>query len=98
VGFVQVIEFSTNRLGEMESLMEEWLKATEGTRKAHRAILGRDRETPDRYVQVVEFPSYAEAMENSAMPETAAFAERMTRLCASPPTFRNLDVVRVDEM
>jgi hypothetical protein len=33
-------------------------------------------------VQVVEFPSYEEAMANSALPETAAFAEKLATLCA----------------
>lgn len=35
---------------------------------------------------------------NSGMPETAAFAERLSALCTSGPTFRNLDVVRADEL
>ena len=47
-------------------------------------------------MQVVEFPSYEEAMANSALPETAAFAEKLAALCASGPTFRNLDIVRTD--
>jgi hypothetical protein len=49
-------------------------------------------------VQVVEFPSYEEAMANSALPETTAFAGKLSALCVSGPTFRNLDLVRVDEL
>jgi hypothetical protein len=30
--------------------------------------------------------------------ETAAFAEKLSALCVSEPTFRNLDVVRVLEL
>ena len=37
-------------------------------------------------------------MANSALPETADFAERLAELCDSPPIFRNLDVERVDEL
>ena len=37
-------------------------------------------------------------MANSALPETADFAERLAKLCDSPPIFRNLDVERVDEL
>ena len=63
-----------------------------------RSLITKDRERPDTYVQVVEFPSYEEAMANSALPETTAFAEKLSALCSSGPTFRNLDVVRVDEL
>ena len=49
-------------------------------------------------MQVVEFPSYEEAMANSALPETAAFAEKLSALCSAGPTFRNLDLVRVDQL
>ena len=44
------------------------------------------------------FPSYEAAMENSNRPETAEFAAKLAKLCAGPPTFRNLDVVREEEM
>jgi hypothetical protein len=47
---------------------------------------------------VVEFPSYEDAMSNSNLPETSAFAEKLAELCDTPPTFRNLDVVRLDQM
>ena len=78
--------------------MNGWMAATEGRRSASRSVLTKDRERPDTYVQVVEFPSYEEAMANSALPETTAFAEKLSALCVSGPTFRNLDVVRVDEL
>ena len=96
MAFVQVIEMTTTRVTEIEELMGQWLAATEGRRSAHRSLLTKDRERPDTYVQVVEFPSYEEAMANSALPETAAFAQKLSALCVSGPTFRNLDVVRAD--
>lgn len=96
MAFVQVIEMTTTRVAEIEDLMGQWLAATEGRRSAHRSLLTKDRERPDTYVQVVEFPSYEEAMANSALPETAAFAQKLSALCVSGPTFRNLDVVRAD--
>ncbi len=37
-------------------------------------------------------------MANSEMPETAAFAEQVAKLCDGPATFRNLDVRRVEQM
>ena len=96
MAFVQVIEMTTTKVAEIEELMSEWMAATKGRRSAHRSLLTKDRDRPDTYVQVVEFPSYEEAMANCALPETGAFAERLSGLCVSGPTFRNLDVVRAD--
>jgi hypothetical protein len=98
MAFVQVIELTTTKLREAEELLDEWMAATEGRRSARRGLLTVDRDRPDTYVQVVEFPSYEAAMANSALPETAAFAERLSALCTSGPTFRNLDVVRDDKL
>jgi hypothetical protein len=98
MAFVQIIEMTTTKVPEIEGLMNEWMAATAGRRSASRSLLTKDRERPDTYVQVVEFPSYEEAMANSALPETTAFAEKLSALCVSGPTFRNLDLVRVDEL
>ena len=49
-------------------------------------------------VTIVEFDSYESAMENSRLPETGEFAQKLGALCDSPPTFRNLDVRRVEEL
>ena len=56
------------------------------------------QDRPDTYILIVEFSTYDDAMANSALPETADFAERLAELCDSPPIFRNLDVERVDEL
>jgi hypothetical protein len=98
VAFVQVIEFDTDRFPEVERLMDDWVSATRGRRTAQRGVVGRQRGRPDHYVQVVEFPSYEEAMANSALPETASFAQRLAGLCKGGPSFMDLDVVRVDEL
>ena len=94
--FVQLIEFQTNRIGEFDAALDDWLKESEGQRNATRGLRTKDRDRADTYVQIVEFPSYQEAMANSALPETAELAEKLARLCDSPPTFRNLDVRQVD--
>jgi hypothetical protein len=96
VTFVQIIEITTSRLGEAEALMEEWASKTEGRRSASRSLLTQDRDRPGTYVQIVEFPSYEEAMANSDLPETGEFAERLAVLCDGPPSFRNLDLLRED--
>ncbi len=96
--FVQVIEMTTTKVPEVEELMQQWMAATEGRRSARRSLLTQDRENPDTYVQMVEFPSYEEAMANSVLPETTAFAEKLSALCSEGPSFRNLDVVRADDL
>jgi quinol monooxygenase YgiN len=96
MAFIQIIEATTSRLADVEALMDEWIAATEGKRKTQRAVLSADRDRPNTFVQIVEFPSYEDAMANSALPETSGFAERMAKLCDSPPTFRNLDVRRTE--
>ena len=97
MSFIQIIELSTTRPDEVEALVEEWQAQTAGRRTAQRGTFTQDRDQLDTYVQIVEFPSYQEAMANSGLPETGEFAEKLARLCDGPPTFRNLDVRRVDE-
>ncbi len=92
MAFLQLIEFTTKRIGEVEGLMSEWEAKTEGRRSALRSTLTTDRDRPDTYVQIVEFPSYEAAMDNSAMPETGEFSKRIGELCDGPPNFYNLDV------
>jgi hypothetical protein len=69
-----------------------------GRRTAQRGTFTQDRERPNTYLQIVEFPSYEDAMANSDLPETAAFAQRLGELCDGPMSFRNLDVRSVEEM
>jgi hypothetical protein len=96
MAFVQLIEFQSSRVDELNALLDEWLKVSEGWRTHTRAVETKDRDRPNTYVQIVEFPSYEAAMENSNRPETAQFAEKMAALCDGPPSFRNLDVERVE--
>ena len=37
-------------------------------------------------------------MANSNLPETAEFAAKLASLCDGPPSFRNLEVVREEQM
>ena len=98
MSFIQVIEFTTRRASELDALFDEWLERTQGKRTATRGVQARDRDRPTTYVQIVEFPSYEEAMANSELPETVDVAARLAELCDGPPTFRNLDVVREMQM
>ncbi|MER6216629.1 MULTISPECIES: hypothetical protein [unclassified Streptomyces] len=93
--FAQIIDFETERADEMAELMrgyEETARAqgrTEGPR--HRTLL-RDRSNPGRYLAVVEFDSYEDAMANNEAPETSELAGRLAELCTRPPVFTDCDV------
>jgi len=92
--FVQLIDYETDRPDEMDRLMDQWAQATEGTRIPTSAMVGHDRDNPKHYVEIVEFPSYEEAMRNNDLPETQQFADRMRALCTRGPSFVNLNVER----
>jgi quinol monooxygenase YgiN len=96
MAFIQIIEVTTTRPEEVQELVEEWSAKTEGRRTVNRTTITADRDRPDTYVQIVEFPSYEAAMTNSALPETGEFAAKLAQLCDGPPVFRNLEVRRVD--
>jgi hypothetical protein len=98
MAFIQLIEIVTTRPDEVKALVAEWRAQTAGRRTAQRGTFTQDRERPDTYLQIVEFPSYEDAMANSELPETATFAESLRQLCETPMLFRNLDVQSVEEM
>ncbi len=92
--FVQLIEFRSDDLEEFDSAVAEWLRDIGSDRTARWFVLGGDRDRPGTYVELVEFPSYDDAMTNSKHPATAAIAERLSALAGGEVSFRNLDVVR----
>lgn len=96
--FIQIIEYETSRIGELDAALDGWLQATRGKRAATRGVQTKDRDAVNRYVQIVEFPSYEEAMANSSLPETSEFAAKLASLCDGPPQFRNLEVLREQQM
>jgi quinol monooxygenase YgiN len=98
VKFVQIIEFKTSDIDGFNRTLDEWLAKTTGVRTSSRAVQGRDRDNENVYFNIIEFPSYEAAMENSNRPETAEFAAQLAKLCDGPATFRNLDVTREEEM
>jgi len=98
-GFVQIIEFKTSRIDEVEALGNEMRAArdADGASSVRRATLTADRDRPGYYLNVVEFDSYESAMENSNRPETSEFAAQVAKLCDGPPRFYNLDVTQTWE-
>ncbi len=93
MAFVQIIEMHTKNYDELQVLGDEFFAATEGKRTLQRSFVTRDRNDPDRYLILAFFDSYESAMENSNLPETAAFAEKQMPLLDGPPTFYDLDVI-----
>ncbi|MGI5526370.1 ester cyclase [Streptomyces syringium] len=96
--FVQIVDCKTRRYDDMNRLMDNWLELTEGKRTATHSVVGRDRSDSDHYVEIIEFPSYEQAMENSKLPETNRIFEEMVALCDGMPRFTDLDVVRDEQL
>ena len=96
--FIQIIEYKTSKIDELNAALDGWLEATKGKRASTRGVQTKDRDAGNTYVQIVEFPSYEEAMANSNLPETGEFSAKLASLCDGPPTFRNLDVIREEQM
>jgi hypothetical protein len=94
-GFVQIIEWRTSRIDEVMKLNEDWRERFPDMGPT-RVIVGSSRDDAGRYMTMVEFESYEAAMKNSEDPATSEFAELMGKLCDGPPTFHNLDVIRVE--
>jgi hypothetical protein len=96
--FGQIIEFTTANIDEFSAELDAWMTRTEGQRIPHRAVLRRDRDAENLYLLMVEFSDYDTAMENSSRPETGAFAAFLSRLSDTPLSFRNLDVLREEDL
>ena len=96
--FVQLIDCKTSRFDEMNRLMDTWVEQTKGKRTATHTVIGKDRSDATHFVEIVEFPSYEEAMQNSNLPETDRIFQEMVALCDGMPTFTDLDVVRDEQL
>ncbi|WP_328870573.1 hypothetical protein OHT76_10950 [Streptomyces sp. NBC_00287] len=97
--FVQIIDFETERLDEMEQLLEGARERAAGREggPTHRTLL-KDRDTPGRYLAVIEFESYEEAMRNSEHPDTTKMAEQLGALCTREPRFINCDLLDASDL
>jgi hypothetical protein len=99
MAFIQIIDYRTSKYEEVERLGQEWEEAAaESGSTARRRVLVRDRDVADRYLNIVFFDSYEEAMQNSDNPVTQEFAGKMAELVDSPPTFLDLDVIEDIEL
>lgn len=92
MSFIQIIEYETDRPDDIRRLGEAQLGKMPSTQDGVRLSMTSDRDHPNRYVTIVEFPSYEAAMANSQRPETNEYASQMAALCTKGPDYRNLDV------
>jgi hypothetical protein len=96
--FAQITKFSTGRIDEFNAGLDGWMASSDGHRIPHRAVLRRDRDARDRYLLLVEFASYEQGMENSGRPQTGEFAAFLAGISDGALTFRNLDVLREEDL
>jgi len=92
MAFIQIMEMRTKNVDEIMKLDQEWELATEGKRTLRRAIVGRDRNDPERHVIIAFFDDYESAMQNSNLPETQEFARKQSAL-AEAVQFIDLEVI-----
>ncbi len=98
-GFIQIIEYQTSRIDEVQALIDKRRAQLESGQQdpataPARATMTADRDRPGYYLSIIEFDSYESAMENSNRPETGEMAAEMAKLCDGPPRFYNLDISR----
>ncbi len=93
MAFIQIIEIRTDRAEEVLALDREWEQATEGKRTLRRSIVTRDRTDPRRHLVLAFFDSHESAMQNSELPETQAFAERLRQVVDPEILFHDLEVI-----
>src|SRR6476620_4098362 len=96
--FTQIIEFETKRIDDLNTFFDEWIAASEGERIPHRAVLQADRDREGVYVLTVEFSSYEQGMANSNNPRTHQCASFLDDISDGERTFRNLDVLRHEDL
>jgi hypothetical protein len=93
MAFVQIMTYTTSKRAEMDAALERWMEDTEDVRRARRRWLLRDRDDVQRYVEVVFFDSYEDAMHNSNLPATGALSAAFAELSDDGFHFQNLELV-----
>jgi hypothetical protein len=93
MAFVQIMSYTTTKRDEMDAATRRWVTDTEEVRRVRRRLLLRERGTDDRFVEVLFFDSYEDAMHNSFLPATAVLASEADRLTEDGLSFRDLELV-----
>ncbi len=93
--FVQIIDFESQRYDEMKALLEQFeqkMRSQGGSGGPTHRIMLQDRERPGRYLAIIEFESYEDAMANNERPEVAELNEQLTAMATRQPVFTNCDL------
>jgi hypothetical protein len=93
MAFVQIMSYTTTKRAEMDGVLQQWLEDTTNVRRSRRRMLLKDRDAEDRYVEVVFFDSYEDAMHNSSLPATAGLSRAFDELSDGGFHFENFEVV-----
>jgi quinol monooxygenase YgiN len=93
MAFIQTISFSTDQIDAIRELADEFARTGGDAPGFRGSRILRDRDRDGAYLVIAEFDSYEQAMENSARPETDAFARRMRELVDGAPVYGNYDVI-----
>ena len=97
MAFVQIMAYETTQREEMDAALQQWLEDTRDVRRARKRLLLKDRDGEHRYVEIVVFDSYEDAMHNSNLPATGALSRSFEELSDGGFHFENFDVV-ADEL
>ncbi|WP_329115683.1 hypothetical protein [Streptomyces sp. NBC_01465] len=91
--FAQIIEFETERIDEIRSVIAQFEQQNQGKQghPVHRTVL-QDRAHPKRFLVVIEFNSYEEAMINSRNPEVDKLSQKLASMATKKPTFTDCDI------
>ena len=95
--FIQTISFRTSRMDEMQKLMDAFDDQPQSRPGFVGSRVLKDRDKENTYMVIAEFESYELAMENSARPETDAFAKQMAELSDGSSAFANYDLIHEDK-
>jgi hypothetical protein len=101
MGFIQIIEYQTSRMDEVETLGREFRDQQAQARGVAKPLGGTvtaDKDRPGYYLSIIEFESGEAAAEASNRPETQEFFGRLSALMDGPPKFYNLEVLDKWEM
>src|SRR5579872_4511920 len=93
MAFVQIVSYSTASPDALAEAHRVWREATDGVSAPYRRLLLRDREDPERFVEVVFYGSYEDAAHNAFLPATAAILGHAAADAERGVTVRHLDVV-----
>jgi hypothetical protein len=83
-GFVQIMEFDTSRIDEVDALSRKMQEERGDALLARRGTITADRERPGHCFLIVEFDSYEVAMENSEDPVTGEYSAKLGELLDGP--------------